>query len=337
MLKAAIAGLGRWGRTLVRSVQGRSDAIRFVAGATGRRAPAEDFAAEAGIVLLDDLDALLRNDEVEAVVLATPHRDHARQVIQVAEAGRHVFVEKPFTLDRESAERAVDAVRANGVVLGLGHNRRFHPHMETVRARVAGGALGTLLHCEGTMTAASGLFLNPQSWRVDPAQSPAGGLAGLGIHMIDAMIDIVGPIDAVCCQSVNRAAPSGNDDTTSMLVRFSNGATGFVSCITTTAPFYRFCLYGSGGHIEIRGPSLDDLTFTPAPGGSPAAGVPPGPAEQLSLPGVDSVRLELEAFARACRGGAPFPITHADMIHGASVFEAVVNSAETGSWRKVAQ
>ncbi|MGV6876475.1 Gfo/Idh/MocA family protein [Pseudochelatococcus sp. B33] len=337
MLKAAIAGLGWWGRTLVRSVQGRSDDLGFVAGATGRRALAEDFAAEAGIALLDDLDALLRHGEVEAVVLATPHRDHARQIVQVAEAGRHVFVEKPFTLDRESAERAVAAVQANGVVLGLGHNRRFHPHMAAVRARVAEGALGTLLHCEGTMTAASGLFLNPQSWRLDPAQSPAGGLAGLGIHMIDAMIDIVGPIDAVCCQSVSRAAPNGNEDTTSMLLRFSNGATGFVSCISATAPLYRFCLYGSGGHIEIRGPTLDDLIFTPAPDAPPSAGAPPKPAEHRNLPGIDTVRLELEAFARACRGEAPFPITHAEMIHGAAVFEAVAGSATTRSWRKVTQ
>jgi predicted dehydrogenase len=204
MLNAAIVGLGWWGRTLVRGA-GASGDIRIVAGATGRRELAEEFAAEQGFRLLDGLEAVLADPEVEAVILATPHLDHEAHVIAAARAGKHIFIEKPFTLTKASAEAAIAAVEAAGVTIALGHNRRFHPHMEQIRRRVADGRIGKILHVEGTMTAPNGLFLKPGSWRLDPRQSPAGGMAGLGIHMVDGMIDIVGEIADVLCHANGRA------------------------------------------------------------------------------------------------------------------------------------
>lgn len=251
-----------------------------------------------------------------------------------AKAGKHVFAEKSFTLDKASVERAVAAAKAAGIVLGLGHNRRFHPNMALLRERVGAGALGTILHCEATMTAPSGLFLKPGSWRTDPEQSPAGGMAGLGIHMVDGMIDIVGAITEVCCQSLHRAVPSGAEDTISLLLRFENGATGFVSCMTATAPFYRFCVYGTKGIAEITTPTLEHFSFTPSPDEPSPGGRPvPKPVEQSQAPGLDTVRLELEAFARAAGGGEPFAIMQAKMVAGAAVFEAISRSAaDQSSW-----
>lgn len=326
MLDAAIVGLGWWGKTLVRAVQSKSDKIRFVKGATGRRALAEDFAREAGFELAENLDAVLADDAVKAVVLATPHLDHERHVRAAAQAGKHIFVEKPFTLDKASAERAVKAAHEAGLVLALGHNRRFHPNMVELRQRVARGELGTVLHCEGTMTSPTGLFMNAASWRTDPRQSPAGGLTGLGVHMIDSMIDVVGKIADVSCQSVHRAVKTGLQDTTSIMLRFENGATGFVSCMTATAPSYRFCVYGSHGIAEITTPALDRFSFAPVPKAPPSAGGKPESVQFLDKPGVDTVRLELEAFADAVAGADPYPINVEEMIHGAAVFEAVIRS-----------
>ena len=326
MLNAAIVGLGWWGKTLVRAVQGKGD-IQVVTGATGRRAIAEDFAAEQGFTLKDSLAEVLADPGVQAVILATPHLDHEEQVISAARAGKHIFVEKPFTLNKASAERAMAAVREAGVVIGLGHNRRFHPHMDLLRARVLAGDLGTILHVEGTMTAPNGLFLKPDSWRVDPRQSPAGGMAGLGIHMVDSMIDIIGPITEVTCKSLHRAVPSGAQDTTSILLSFRDGPTGYVSCMTATAPTYRFCVYGSKGVAEIRGQGLDQFSFAPSPDAPLSGHAVAKPVEILSMPGVDTVALELAAFAAAVRGEMPFPITPDQMIHGAAVFGAVARSS----------
>ena len=137
MLNAAIIGLGWWGKTLARAARSGGE-IAIVAGATGRRALAEDFAAEQGFDLLDSYEEVLADPRVEAVILATPHLDHEAQMIAAARAGKHIFAEKPFTMTRASAEAAVAAIRTAGVTVGLGHNRRFHPHMADLRARWSG-------------------------------------------------------------------------------------------------------------------------------------------------------------------------------------------------------
>ena len=153
MIRAAIVGIGRWGRTLVEAVQGKSSLIRFTAGHNRTRSHAEEFCAGHGIALKDDLEALLRDLEVDAVVFATPHSEHGVQVERSAAAGKHVFMEKPFTLDRASAARAVTAAERAGIVLGVAYPRRFHPNMRELKARIDDGRLGTIAHCTtGSLT-----------------------------------------------------------------------------------------------------------------------------------------------------------------------------------------
>ncbi len=200
MLDAAIVGMGRWGRTLVESVQGRNDGgIRFVAGSTGRPERARDWAAQQGIRLHDDYAAVLADPAVKAVALATPHGQHAEQIIAAARAGKHVFVEKPFTLSKASAEAAVEACRRAGVVLALGHNRRFLPATIEARRLIAEGALGRVLHAEGNMSGPGALGYAPGSWRNDRAESPLGGMGAMGIHMIDMLIHLAGPFGKFVC------------------------------------------------------------------------------------------------------------------------------------------
>src|ERR1700704_4812150 len=110
MVRAAIVGIGRWGRTLVGAVQGKSETIRFTAGHNRTRAHAEAFCAEHGIALKDSLDDILADPAIDAVVFATPHSEHGAQIERAAAAGKHVMMEKPLTLDRKSAARAIDAV-----------------------------------------------------------------------------------------------------------------------------------------------------------------------------------------------------------------------------------
>ena len=134
MIDAAIVGLGWWGKTLVESVQGTSRDIRFVAGATRTVTPElQAFADAQQFRLAASYEALLADPTVDAVVLATPHSLHAREVAAAAAAGKHVFCEKPFALTKRDAETAANAAATAGVTLGLGYNRRFHPEMTKLR------------------------------------------------------------------------------------------------------------------------------------------------------------------------------------------------------------
>src|SRR5437773_4822307 len=340
MINAAIVGLGWWGRTLVESVQG-SDFIRFVAGATRTVSPeVKSFADTHKFRLAESFEALLKDSTVQAVVLCTPHSMHAPQVIAAANAGKHVFCEKPFTLTKRDAEQAVDAARKAGVALGLGYNRRFHPEMIKLRDRIRSGKLGTLMHVEGTMTFANALLLKPTQWRANRTETPCGGLTPMGVHAIDGMIDLCGPVDRVFCQSFRRAVEIDADDTTSILFRMKEGMSGYLGTLTATGPGFSFQVFGSKGWVRLEGMThvagasseerrtrlFGTCKFQPAK----------GEAEVWQAESLDVGRVTLDAFGKAASGGPPFPIPVDQMIHGAAVTEAVIRSAGSGKVEKVA-
>ncbi|MDH3314840.1 MAG: Gfo/Idh/MocA family oxidoreductase [Betaproteobacteria bacterium] len=326
MLRTAMVGLGSWGQTLVRSVQGKSDALLFTAACTRTPQKAEGFCRDNGIRLVGSFDDILEDRAVDAVVLATPNSQHAGQIAQAARRGKHVFVEKPFTLDSASARSAIDAAAAAGVVLAVGFNRRLHPSMRELRRRVKSGALGIIGSIIAELTATTALYRPSESWRVDPAEEPAGAMAGTGVHLVDSMIDIIGRIREVHCIAEQRAGPHGAD-TTSLLVRFESGVTGLAFCSIAAARNYRVAVYGSKGFAEVVGPAMDTFRFIPAAEGraSHLAKIPD--AEEIATPGFQSIAEELTQFAACIRAGRAYLVPLDDVLHGVCVFEAAVESA----------
>jgi len=340
VINAGIVGLGWWGQTLVEAVSGQSDQIRFVAGTTEDESDdTRAFAAQHKFELLADFDAMLANPNVDAVVLATPNSMHVDQVVAAAENGKHVFCEKPLALTKAGAERAVEATEKAGVTLGLDYNRRWHPEMTKLRERIDSGDLGVILHVESNMTFPNALMLKPDAWRANKEETPCGGLAPLGVHAVDGMIDLCGPIDEVYCQSFNRAVAIDADDTTSMLFRMKEGMSGYLGTMTATGGGFSFQVFGSKGFVRLEGmthiagaPSEERRTqlfgncvFKPIK----------GPAETWQADRLDIVCSILEAFAQAAQGGAPFLIPTDEMIHGAAVTEAIVKSADSHQIVKV--
>jgi predicted dehydrogenase len=324
MLDAAIVGMGRWGQTLVSSVQGRQGSgIRFVAGCTGTPEKARGFAAENGIRLLEVYDAVLADPAVKAVVLATPHGQHAEQVIRAARAGKHVFVEKPFTLTRASAEAAVAACRDAGVVLALGHNRRFLPAVAEMKAMLAEGRLGTLLHVEGHFSGPGAVGYRPGMWRADRAESPLGGMGGMGIHMIDMIINLAGRFQSVAVHSYAQVSAT-IDDTTAMLGRLEGGATVGFATLSLAPRHWRVALFGTEGVLELQG--HERLSYTPREG--------EGWVRQHERTDIEAA--ELAAFAAAVAGGRAYPLPVEEAVHGVAVFEAMIGAAASGSTYAVA-
>src|SRR5439155_25779159 len=146
----------------------------------------------------------------------TPHSVHAGQVIAAANGRKLVFCEKPVALTKHDADAAGAATEHAGGVLGLGYNRRIHPEMTKLRERIRSGGLGTILHVEANMTFPNALLLKPTQWRAHREETPCGGLTPMGVHAIDGMIDLCGPIDTVYCQSFRRDVEVDSHDTTSM-------------------------------------------------------------------------------------------------------------------------
>ena len=142
MINAAIVGMGRWGQTLVNSVADGSYAIKFISGTTRTLSKVEEYAAEKNIRLHATYEDVMADDEVDAVVLASPHSVHFDQMMAAADAGKHVFCEKPFCLTGAEAKTALDAIAAKGLKVAIGHNRRFSPNAIRLKQMIDAGELG---------------------------------------------------------------------------------------------------------------------------------------------------------------------------------------------------
>jgi len=319
MLRAAIYGLGRWGNTLVESVK-ESGKFRFVRGVSRNPENHREFSQKTGIKVVSSYGRVLKDPDIDAVVLATPHSLHPKQIALAAKAGKHVFVEKPMTLTRKSAEKSVEACRAAGVTLGVGFNRRHAPAFVEMMRRIRAGEIGDVLHIEAAHSGPTGYRLAPDSWRSTREEAPAGGMTARGIHTLDTMIQIAGLVTNVYAFSDKRkhAPEITMDDTTSMLLKFASGATGYLSTIFVTAELWRVHVFGSKGWLESRGDT--DLTVR---------GLDGAPAK-VPLEAVSKERAELEAFADAVAGRKPFLVPAEEAVNGVAVLEAIVASAAKG-------
>jgi predicted dehydrogenase len=319
MIDAAICGLGRWGQALVTAVQGKSDRIRFVRGVVRDPVRARDFASRHGLVLTTSLVEAASDPNVDAVFLATPHSLHVEHVTAVAAAGKAVWCEKPLALTRAGAERAVGACRDAGVPLGCGYNRRCFSSMRELKRIVDGGTLGDILHIEGHFSNEYSTRVLPHGWRDDPAESPALGMTGCGLHVLDALVSLAGPIRQVYAKSCAPKPPPDPRDVIAVLMEFASGATGLMATVRATVPFWRVHVFGAKGDAEAR----DE--------GNLRVGYIGTPATEHAFAPVDSLRALAESFADAAEGRVPFPIAPRQLIDVTAAFEAVIKSLDTGA------
>jgi len=317
MLRAASIGLGWWSDELASSIQGKSGAIKIVAcssrSAEKRNAFARKFAAQP----YETYEAALADPAIDAVILTTPHSLHAAHVTQAAKAGKHVFVEKPFDVSALAAKAAAEACEKAGVVLAVGHNRRFAPAALAIHKMVAEGSLGQILHAEAQFSNPSALSYTPERWRASRIESPGGGIAGMGVHMIDLLQWMLGPIERVRSIAKRQAVKVDIDDTTSALFEFASGQTAYLGTLTACPRQGYFYLYGTAANAYAR-VDEHELTLQRAGAAQP---------EPIALTPVDTLHAELEAFAQACAGGPEFPVPPRDAIHTVAVMEAMVASA----------
>lgn len=317
MINAAIVGLGWWGKNIADAVQGKSSKLRFVHGVTQELDATREYAQTKGFKLSATLEEVLADPNVQAVVLATPHSLHCRQVMQAAAAGKAVFCEKPLALTRVDAEHAVAACKKAGVPLGVGQNKRFWPSMAELRRVVTSGALGTIMHVEGHYSNEhSSKFFAP--WRDLPAETPGAGMTGTGIHILDAFANIAGPAEQITAQFISHRAGADPRDTVSVLFKFANGISGFLGAVRASPLYFRVHVFGDEGSVEALG---ETQTVIRLKGGK---------TEVKDFPKIDSVLAEMDAFADAVAGVASYPITTEEMVDTIASFEAVINSIATG-------
>jgi predicted dehydrogenase len=325
----AVVGLGWWGQKVLDELAG-SRTVRAVLGVDPEPSGRERGAAR-GLPTTADLAEALADPAVEAVVLCSPHRFHSAQIVAAAEAGKHVFCEKPFSTTVADADVALAAVAAAGVQLGVGHERRFEPPVVELQEKVRSGELGTPLVFEGNFSQDKFLALPPDNWRLSSVEAPVGPLSATGIHLVDLAVGLLGEPVEVWARLATRATSFGNGDTLAVTLGFASGATASITAILTTPFIGRMCLLGSEGWMEIRdrahpeSPAGWDVTTRYRDSEPATRFVPPSPA----------VRDNLERFAAAVEGTAEYPIPPDQVRATVRAFEAITRSALSGAVERV--
>ena len=328
MINAAIVGLGRWGQNLVSSIQGKSDKIRIAAGATRTVSKAAEFAKKQGFPLYDSYQRALADPKVDAIIVATPHSQRVEIITAAANAGKHVFTEKPLALNQRDASACINACAEHNVTLAVGYNWRFQPALQEIRRMLDDGRLGKLLHIEGNFCGPSVYRFGADHWRLNPEEGPAGGMTGRGVHVVDAMLYLAGKIDTVHAQSSRRVLDYGIDDTTSMLFQFKTGATGYLGTVIATAETWRMQVFAEKGWVEAG--DVEHLTTWQLRAcfvdrANLAAHCKP---QTVVFPELSTERAELENFADAIKAGRRLAIAGGDEEHGVAVLEAALESAK---------
>lgn len=308
---------------MAQRLEGNEDlAVKLIIEPAAEKHPAIE---KAGLPVVADFDAALGNDAIEAVILTTPNMVHEEQIRAAAAAGKHVLCEKPLGLSAASARRSVEACGKAGVVLGVGHGRRFEPAIRRIHRMIDEGALGTIMHAEAAFSHDKLINVPAGDWRTSKKTAPAAGVTAMGIHLTDLFISMFGRVKTVQALTARRVLDWETGDVATVQLGFEKGMTATLSAILYTPNFIRYHVFGSERWAELR-----NDTHPHTPGGTAVLQILQSGGEPVieRYDWTDTVVANLEAFAAAIAGKAPYPIPTGEMIHNIEVLEAIANAAE---------
>ena len=310
-------GLGWWGKVLADAAAKTGEArivSCFARGEEGRNAFAEKYGCRAA----PSLEELLADPEVEGVLVATSHGSHRALIEAAAAAGKAVFVDKPLTVSVAEGKAAIAAAETAGVVLQVGHQRRRTAANRRIKTMIEAGELGELETLQAVQSLPNGFVMPEQAWRWNADESPLGGMTSLGIHKIDSMTYLAGPIKSVFCFSRPGRGYS-IDEATVLAVEFESGVVGTLTTSFFTPVISELAVYGQ-----------DATAFNQADGARLLV-QRRGEAtrEEVALDPIDPVADQLVEFARAIRGEATPEVGGREALEMVAILEAAVESART--------
>ena len=218
----------------------------------------ESFGAEHGVRAYDSYDGLLKSG-IDAVCLCTPSGLHREQAVAAAEAGVHVVVEKPMAINIAEAEAVIGACEKNNIKLTVISQLRFTCAVKRVRRAVGENRLGRLVHGSAQMKYyRSPEYYSRSAWRGTWALDGGGALMNQGIHGVDLLQHIMGPVRSVFGMTKTLARDIEVEDTAVAALEFANGALGVIEGTTCVYPGFSRILSFSGdkGSIVLEEDSI---------------------------------------------------------------------------------
>lgn len=316
-VRLASIGLGWWGSTLAAAASA-VDSVELVKSFARDSDAREAFANKHDCLPAESLDEIWGSDEVDGVLIATPHTTHADLIEEAAAAGKHVFVEKPMTLDVASAKRAIDAATKAGIVLQVGHNKRRQTGNRLLREKIDDGSLGQIQNIETNISVPVAFKPDLPAWRKTREELPAGGMTPLGVHMLDTIHYLGGDVKRVYAMSRRVSNLLDVDDVTTILFELESGAGAYLATLMATPNITAVGVMGTEGAAWSE---ADGAHAFIQKRGEPYR-------TEVPVTTIDTILDEIQEFAHCIRTGDQPETGAQEGLAVMEVFEALLRSID---------
>jgi predicted dehydrogenase len=318
--------MGWWSDVLADAIV-RSGKLQIAACYTRSEEKRAKFAAKYACRAAPSYEAILADRSIEAIVNTTPNNIHLETTRLAAEAGKHVFLDKPIANTVADGRAITAACRSAGVVLALGYQRRREGHFRWIRSQIDGGVFGRLVNAEANISRDRLGKIDLGSWRYTAAGMPGGVMLQIGIHYIDVLEYLIGPIKAVSGSLAQLVLPGDNPDVASLIIEHESGALSTLNASYASASeHYVMNIYGkeASAYYDFH----QGLRFLKRGAAK---------SDPVQVPKIDTFVDELEEFAAAVRGGPQPEMGGEGGTRSLAVIRAGIKSAREGRRVHVAE
>jgi len=325
-LRVGCIGMGWWSDVLADAMK-RSTQFEIAACYTRSDEKRKAFASKYGCKPAASFDEILGDPGISAVINTTPNNVHRETTCAAAQAGKHVFLDKPIANTIADARALTEACRKARVVLALGYQRRKESHFRWVRKQIDDGVFGKLVNAEANISRDRLGQFDLKSWRYTAEGMPGGVMLQIGIHYTDVLEYLLGPIKAVSGRLAQLVLPGDNPDVASLVLEHDNGALSTLNASYASASEY-YCMNIYGKEASAYYDLHQGLRFLKR--GSKSSS--PVPCEKN-----DTIREELEEFADAARGKGKPEMDGEASTRSLAVLRAGIKSSREGRRVEVAE
>lgn len=325
-LRVAALGIGWWSDVLADAVTRSSD-IELVACYTRSEEKRRAFAGKYGCRAAASYEEILDDRSIDAVINTTPNSVHLETTRMAADAGKHVFLDKPIANTVSDGRAIAELCRQAGVVLALGYQRRRESHFRWIKKEIDAGRFGRLVQAECNISRDRLGRFDVSSWRSTADGMPGGVMLQIGIHYVDVLEMLLGPVARVAARLAQLVLPGDNPDVANMILEHENGAiSNLTASYASASEFYMMNVYGkeASAYYDLFS-GLRHLTR-----GDTAA-------RSIATDTTDTIREELEEFARCARSGGSPETDGFWATRNLAVIKAGITSAQEGRVVEVAE
>jgi predicted dehydrogenase len=292
----ASIGIGWWSDVLAEAVGRTAGKVEIAACYTRSEDKRLAFARTFGCRAASSLQEVLADNEIDAIINTTPNHVHLETTRAAADAGKHVFLDKPIANRIDQAKEITRVCREAGVVLAVGYQRRRESHFRWIKAEIDAGNFGKLVQAEANISRDRAGQFEPGHWRYTAEGMPGGVMLQIGLHYVDVLMLLLGPVASVSGMAAQLVLPGDNPDVGTLLMQHETGAVSSLSTSYASASeYYVMNVYGKKMSAYYN--LFDGLRC-----------LKQGEDRQVPVPvdQVDTLAEELIEWAEAVRGqGAP--------------------------------